>query len=143
VIVGINGAKVNTAPELQEQIGRKRPGDIVDVEIIKNRSGNTSIVKTSPSEEALMDKLGVDLESLSSSEARKFDLEGGVRINQIREGVVKSNTNIKEGFIITKASDQNIKSVRDLSNALQNKRSRGVMLEGVYPGEVYYYAFGM
>lgn len=157
VIVGVNGTTVNTAPELQEQIGQKRPGDIVSVDIIrdgrsrsvkvplKNKNGNTSVVTTSPSEDALMEQLGIEMENLSASEANRMDLSGGVRITQIRDGLVKSNTNIQEGFVITKAAEREVKSIRELSSVLQNKRSRGVMLEGVYPGDptVYYYAFGM
>ena len=157
VIIGVNGATVNTAPELQEQIGRKRPGDIVDVEVIRdgrnrkvkvplrNRNGNTEIVRNSPVADDLMNQLGVELENLSESEARRLDLQGGVKVVDIEDGVLKNNTNIQEGFIITKAADQEVRSVRELTNALTNKKSRGVMLEGVYPGDptVYYYAFGM
>jgi len=35
VITGVNGQKVKTTPELQELVGRLRPGDIADLEIIR------------------------------------------------------------------------------------------------------------
>ncbi len=36
VIVGVNGIKTNSIPELQEQIARFRPGDSVSIEIIRH-----------------------------------------------------------------------------------------------------------
>lgn len=42
VIVAVNGRKVRNAPELQELVGRNRPGD--EVELTINRKGNKRII---------------------------------------------------------------------------------------------------
>ncbi len=43
VITGVNSVKVNSAPELQEQVGTKRPGDIVILNV--NRRGKEKEIK--------------------------------------------------------------------------------------------------
>jgi len=155
VIISVNGIAVKTAPELQEQIGRKRPGDVIDVEVmrdgkiknidvpLRNRRGTTEVVTTSIKSDELMDRLGVDFETIATSTASKLDLEGGVEILQINEGIIKRNTDIREGFIITKAAGRSIKTSQDLVRALDAQG--GIMIEGVYPGDptVYFYAFGL
>lgn len=43
VITGVNGVNVTSAPELQEQVGTKRPGDIVLLDV--NRRGKEKTIK--------------------------------------------------------------------------------------------------
>jgi len=43
VITGVNGTSVSSAPELQEQVGTKRPGDIVLLDV--NRRGKEKTIK--------------------------------------------------------------------------------------------------
>ncbi len=63
---------------------------------------------------------------------------------QLGHGKLASQTDLREGFIITKVDGKPVKSTEDLSAALYEKQG-GVMLEGVYPDRpgTYYYAFGM
>ena len=65
-------------------------------------------------------------------------------VSGLRKGKLRSSTDIKEGFIITKIDNKKIKNLSDLKTALLDKEG-GVMLEGTYPDYpgVYYYAFGM
>jgi hypothetical protein len=67
-----------------------------------------------------------------------------VIVKELQNGVLKSQTDMKEGFIITGANKVKIKSVDDLKKELKDAKG-GVMLEGVYenyPGIVFY-AFGL
>jgi serine protease Do len=84
------------------------------------------------------------LEDLDQRTAQKLNIEGGVRVNKLYPGKLRQQTQMKEGFIITKLNQQTIRSVDQLIELLQNYEG-GVMLEGVYediPG-TYYYAFGL
>ena len=59
-------------------------------------------------------------------------------------GALRKNSNMREGFIITKVDGQPVATVDELVKVLEQKEG-GVLLEGVYedlPGE-YYYALGM
>lgn len=154
VIIGVNGAEVKTSPELQALIAQHRPGDRVEVKV--NRNGNikvfTVVLNNREGGKSLMEKehkevlavLGADFETLPSKEAKKLDIDGGVKVTKLYAGKLRKYTDMRQGFIITKVDGQKVKSVDDLAKALRNKKG-GVMLEGVYediPGR-YYYAFGM
>ena len=155
VIVKVDDIAVKSSPELQEQIGRHRPGDKVKVTInrkgkerdiyvtLKNRVGNTNIV-TDDDNSMILKALGVELEDLSPSEAQRYRLRGGVRVSKLKNGLLKKQTGIREGFIIFKIDGQAIKSVADMNKILANKEG-GVLIEGIYPGDPtsYFYGFGM
>ena len=50
---------------------------------------------------------------------------------------------VREGLIITKINNQEIHSVSDIKNIIENVDG-GVYIEGIYPdGLIAYYAFGM
>jgi len=155
IITKIDETPVKTVPQLQEMIGRKRPGDEVKLTILrdgkektlnmtlKNRDNKKEVVKKSP--DNVLDVLGVELESIDEKTAKKLNVSGGVKVKDISSGKIRMNTDMREGFIITKVDRQTVKSVDDINNILKDKKG-GVMLEGIYetaPNSVYYYAFGM
>ena len=92
----------------------------------------------------MQSNLGVELLSLDKEEAQSLNIEGGVKISKLYPGKLKSQTNIREGFIITKVNTKPVKTVEELTNILQ-KTTGGVMLEGIYENnsEEQYYAFGL
>jgi len=158
VIVSVDGKRIKNAPELQEVIGQKRPGDNVNIKVnrrgkektiavpLKNQEGNTTrtTAKTSPSSANLLNRLGVEVADLSSNQLSRLDINGGVLISDIMPGVISSETSMKEGFVVLRVNDKPVKSSREFVTSLSNKRG-GIMLEGIYPGDptLYYYAFGL
>ncbi|MDX1478801.1 MAG: Do family serine endopeptidase [Saprospiraceae bacterium] len=154
VILSVNGQGVQTSPQLQEIIARHRPGDVVTVEIdrkgkirtfditLNNRRGNTEVVKKEHKD--LITVLGAELETLDQETADRLDIKGGVRVTELYAGKLRRNTNLREGFVITRVDGREVTSVEDLMSHLEGKEG-GVMLEGVYPDlpGVHYYAFGM
>ncbi len=163
VILEINRKLVKSSSELQEAIGRKRPGDKVKVTIYRNgkekvldvilrdENGKTRISSTktdrpsaNSSNKKIYSNIGIELKELSREEKQKFNIQSGVMITDILKGKVSDYTDAQEGFIITKINNQVITSLRDVERALSNSNG-GVLLEGEYPGfsEKYYYGFGL
>lgn len=155
VIVAVDDVPVSSSPSLQEQIARHRPGDKVKITVnrkgeqksfqvtLNNRSGNVALVEKPKLDDTMM-QLGAEFKTLDDKTADKLDIDGGVKVVKIGPGKLRKNTQMQEGFIITKVDGRNVTSVEDLQKALDGKKG-GVMLEGVYedlPGE-YYYAFGL
>ena len=152
VIISINGIKTSTMPELQEQIGRYRPGNSIEVEYIrKGRKSKTNITLKNKSndtaatfdndEDDLLKDLGFELRNLTGSEARRLKVEGVKVLSIYRDSKIE-RTNMDPGFIITKVDDKKVKNMDDLLEYLKTANGK-IMLEGVYenyPGE-YYYAF--
>lgn len=141
IVTKINGVGVSSGPELQEQVTRYKPGDKISLTytrggkettvplVLKNKAGNTQIVKTT----GIIDKLGAELVAIDNKTAAANQIGGGVMVKKISEGLLK-RTRMQEGFIITSVNDQEIRSVADLDKILSINKGRKVKIEGVYPG---------
>lgn len=152
VIISINSKKVSTMPQLQEQIGRYRPGDVVttrfyrngnlkEVNItLKNRNNSIALSTANPNNSLLVD-LGFELRELLPSEKRRMKIEG-VKVISIFRGSKIERTEMDPDYVITKVNDRRVASVDDVIKEL-GKANDKVLLEGFYenyPGE-YYYTF--
>ncbi|MEP7264062.1 MAG: Do family serine endopeptidase [Bacteroidota bacterium] len=151
IITKINGTTVKSSPELQELVGRYRPGDKIAVTVLRgndeknftvtlrNKEGNTDVTKN---EADVVNSLGAELTQATSQEKSKLGIDGGVKIKELNTGKLR-NAGLKEGFIITSIDNKKVGSVDDVTSYLQNKKG-GVLIEGVYPnGMRAYYGFGM
>lgn len=148
VIRKINDFPVQSSSDIEEQISRYKPGDKVNVTYerngalttavvtLKNNAGNYEIVKA----DAMIDKLGADLVTLDSKQAKTYGLAGGVVVRKINQGgAIDDQTRMRDGFIITKANGKTVKSVEELRSVIGD--TKNVQIEGVYPGynEVFEY----
>ncbi|MDR0969386.1 MAG: trypsin-like peptidase domain-containing protein [Lentimicrobiaceae bacterium] len=142
VITSVNGVSVNTIAQLQETIGQYRPGDKVDVAILrnnkpltyrlelKNQDGNTEV--NARAEMFFDEDLGIRLEVLSAHEQQKLNISGGLKVVEIREGLFKRG-GINTGFIITKINGKKVDSKNSFESALNQKQQNRTRIEGMYP----------
>lgn len=150
VIISINGIKVNSVSELQEQISKYRPKDEVKVLIrrngnlkqfdvvLRNMQGSTEIVRT----DEIIEVLGASFETLNSADKQRLGISNGVRITDLKPGKFMK-VGIKKGFVVTSVNKKPVDSVKDISDILRGVDG-GVIIEGVYnDGSKSYYAFGM
>jgi len=136
----LNGVSVNSGPELQEQIVNYKPGDKVAITytrdgkehvvnvIMKNKIGNTSVVKTT----SMIEKLGADFDNVDKKTAASNEITGGVVVKKIRDGAIK-NSRLQEGFIITSINGTEVKNLEDMKAVLAGAKGT-VYLDGIYPG---------
>ena len=150
IITKFDGQNVNTVAELQEQVGRHRPGDKVNVTylrsgkestvavVLKNASGNTNVVTAEMSSNKVF---GATLESLTQSEMRNIDFDYGLKVVDIDDGKFK-DIGIKKGYIILSI---NGKKVRNLTE-VQQSTSNGSTLKSIggmqSDGTLFNYQFG-
>ncbi len=154
VIVKVDETPIVKSADLLEKIGTHRPGDNVDVVInrkgkeftysvtLANQKGMKKLVEKEKLD--VLDVLGATVENLDANTAKKLGIEGGAVVKELQNGVLKSQTDMREGFIITGVNKTKIGSVEDLRKELKNAKG-GIMLEGIYenyPGTVFY-AFGL
>jgi Do/DeqQ family serine protease len=159
VITHINGTRVESSPELQELVGRYRPGDAISVEFLRNnktleesvvlktRDNSTSLISRKEADEvsAVLTRLGGVFENLTPEEASDIGIRGGVRVKKIKDGILSENTQMRPGFVITKVNNRPVYSVQELEEILSGYTGDGVLVEGRYPDQngTRYYAFGM
>lgn len=156
VIVKMEGQPLDSDAQMREIIGRRRPGDVVNVTVnrdgterdfkveLRNRNGGRDVIKKSDITAAntSLSTLGASFEELSAQEAKQLGVTGGVRVKKITDGKL-AETDIEEGFIIVKANGKNVKTTKDLQAIMSTvKEGEGLMLIGMYPNSsrMYYYA---
>ena len=150
VILSIDGEVVNTVPELQEKIGKHRPGDKLNILVkdsgkkrqitvtLRNKRGTTQLVKA----DEIPQLLGAELRSVPDNISAKLGIRNGVQVIKLSKGSLKEG-GVREGYIITKANRVPISSVDDLRRVLTMVED-GLFLTGIYPnGRVVYYGINI
>ncbi len=154
VIIKIENNPVKNVAELQEQIGKYRPGDKVNVVVIrdskevtipvvlKNKDGNLEVVKKERRESMSLAMLGASFETITKEEMKKLGILNGLKVVKLENGKLAA-AGIKPGFIITSIDKKKVNDINDLETALKG-RNGGVLIEGVYTNGIKaYYGFGL
>ncbi len=150
VIVKFDGLDVNSVGELQEQVGKHRPGDKTTVTylrngkestasiVLKNASGNTEVVTQDMTEDTAY---GAKMEPLSSSDKRKYDVEYGVKVTNPGDGKF-GDIGMPKGFIILTINGKKVQSPADVKKYSSNETNLK-SIGGIQPdGTILNYQFG-
>lgn len=147
-ITKVNGNVVSTSAELAEQIARMKPGDKVNITYMRGQSEKNVTVTLkgkmgsfASQDAAVIESFGAEFQGLSKDQAKELKIDGGVQVTHINDdGIIGSQTNMKDGFVITRIGSVPVKTVDDLKAAL-NKQGNNFQIEGIYPGssDTYYY----
>lgn len=150
VILKFDGIDVNTMSELQEQLGKHRPGDKATVTyfrsgketaipvVLKNQAGNTSVVTAAMEGDIVF---GARLASLGSSEKNSMDVNYGVKVVEVNEGKFK-DIGMARGYIILSVNGKKVKTPADVREFTNNEKSLK-SIGGVQPdGTILNYQFG-
>lgn len=156
IIIGIDGKSVNNVANLQELVARKRPGDKIEVEYIrdgktsktsatlKNFAGDTEIVKREVPKTYTFE--GLQFEDVKEDLKASLEISGGA--------VIKQNGNedwrkagARNGFIITSVisdSGRNrISNAQEMIDFLENTKGEELVILGMFPdGTEYYFEIG-
>jgi len=156
IINNVNGVSVTSSAELQEQVGRYRPGDKITVTVVrgdseeklkvelKNSQGNYGVVSSTDSD----DTLGATFKEIDAKTKDKLGLDYGIEIKSLSKGKL-AEQGIKPGFIILKINNQTIRSAEDVKAAFDaainnGEQEKALFIAGVYPnGKVVYYAINL
>ena len=141
IIKSINGSSVTLASELQELVTRYKPSDKISVvysrngkeftssATLKNKIGNFDIVKQ---DNSMLSKLGADFVTLDAKKAKEFGVPGGVIVKKINDGALKDQTRMRDGFVIVRVNDKDVKNMDELDKAIG--QSKSITISGFYPG---------
>ena len=147
IITKINGTAVTSSPELQEQIAKYKPNDKITITLkrdnkdltlnatLKAKLGNTDLASSKAAE-----KLGGKLETVDKSTAEKNEIDGGVVVKELGNGIL-GKSRVEKGFVITHVNDQPVKNTEEFYEALKKLTGATVKLSGIYPGFFGNYAF--
>ena len=153
VILKIGTKEVNSVAELQEEIGKRRPGDKVSLTIrgkngneeikelvLRNQDGETKLV--SKEEIAKNVALGATFLELTSKDRKELNISNGVKIGTLTSGKLKS-IGLLPGMVITKVNNEPVETVEQLTTKL-NGGNKGILLEVLSEsGKKEYFGFGL
>jgi S1-C subfamily serine protease len=138
IILKIGNKDVNSVASLQEEIGKRRPGDKVSLTIrkkdgeevvkellLRNKDGETTLMTKEEIKKNFA--LGATFTELTAKEKKELNISYGVKVSSIGTGKLKS-IGLKEGTIITKVNNEPVETVEQLTSKL-NSINRGILLE--------------
>ncbi len=143
VITRIHNAQISSLSELQEQLSRFRPGDKIDVTIIRNErdmtipvelkslDNTTKLVKKSELLSKSAMALGAEFREMDKEDLAQLRLENGVRVDKVNPGKL-SQVGIQPGFIVTSIDKKRVNTVNDINKYLEDKGGM-IQIEGFYP----------
>ena len=142
VIISLNGKKVRTMAEMKGYLAKMRPGDKVQVTVVrkekeqtftitlKNAQGNTKVVQ-----KVDMQILGAAFREVPAELKRQLNLGYGVQVTGVSSGRM-ADSGIRKGFIILKANSKQLRTVEDLENVMKaasQSPDQVLFMTGVYP----------
>ncbi len=149
VVIRIDDQPVASRSDFEELISYRSPGDALRITyrrdqtektaelVLTNREGTTELLRRSI---YTSEPLGADLEMISKVETGVLKVPSGVRIRQLRSGLLR-RLGIDPDFVITHVNQRLIESPEELEDILTRIRGK-VYVEGVNPqGRKGYYTY--
>ena len=140
ILTKINNTAISSGAEMQGLISRQKPGDKLPVTYLrsgkentvivtlKNKAGNFDVVKA----DVVLELLGGDFTTLDPRKAKEYGVAGGVIVKKINGGALNDQTRMKDGFIILKINEKEVKSVEEMKIVIGTNKS--ITISGFYPG---------
>ena len=144
VIVKFDGKNTDTTAELQEQVGKKRPGDKVQVVVLRNErrlnydlvlkniEGGLDVVKAGENSGIIY---GVRLEPMTMAERNEYKITNGMKVTRVQNGRFE-DLGIREGYVIFEVNGKDINSYEDIKEATNDgtelRSLKGLQSNGTY-----------
>ena len=143
IIVGVDGTHVKNYSDIPRQISFAKPGSTVKLTVIRNKKeitvpvtvgvadGKTNTLKAgeesdTPKAEAKAGKLGVSVRPLTAKEAKKAGTSGLLVGNATGAA---ASAGIASGDVIVAVNGQPVKTVSDLSKAIEGKKQIAILVQ--------------
>jgi Do/DeqQ family serine protease len=149
VILGLNDVRLKRTPELQELVGRFRPGQELTVEywrqgkkyktrvVLKDSRNTTSVARVAGDE--LQDDIGIELRDVNKEEQRVLRMPGAL-VTSVKRGSIVYDTNMQPGFLITSVNGNRVNNAAEAIDAIK-RAYNSLALDGYYEGEPDLYSY--
>ena len=153
VILEVDGREVNKPNQLQSYIATRRAGTEVELLIYRDGKNIKRTVTLKPREkdssekiasskskkekkrseneiaEVNFDKLGLSVTDLSASMAKKYKVEDGILIKEVKKFSKAANQRLFEGLVIVEVDKKTISSVSDFEDIVESKNGNAILLK--------------
>ena len=130
IITAIDGMPIKNFATLSGIIGEKRPGDQVNVTILRDGASKNFTVKLKDSkgntklktkeDMSVSEKLGASFKELTDRQKVNYGLDSGVVVTDMDDNGKLASIGIQEGYIIMQINDKPVNSESDIEKILKN-----------------------
>ncbi len=157
IIKKVDGVEIYDSPDLQEKIGRLRPGDKVSLAVLKS-DGNTKNVNVTLRAESgsavaanksnagkptgvSLSKLGATFSPASAAVKAKYGVKEGVIVTGVEAGKLFDYWDVRKGLLITSINGKSVNSTEDVEKALVQSPNGRTTISGVNENGTYTFSF--
>ncbi|WP_026897629.1 Do family serine endopeptidase [Daejeonella oryzae] len=144
ILTKVNGTTITSSSDLQEMVGRLRPGDKVQLAYLRDgKERNTTVVlkgeesvKTagnSRSAEVVKKNLGASFAPLNETLKKKYKINSGLIVTQVRPGGFFDQIELPEGTIIVSINGKAITKVEDIESAISSGKNNMATINAITP----------
>jgi serine protease Do len=134
IILKFDGQSVDVSSDLPPLVGSTRPGDTVDVELLRNRENLTLMVtirelkenRSSTGRQTSDDKakmLGLSLRSMTDTELGEYGVENGLLVTEVDADGVAAAAGIAVGDVLMSYNNTTVSGLSDLRELIENSES--------------------
>ena len=134
VIVKIEEVKITKFSDLKGQLNAKRPGDAIQVTVLRGEEYLTKTVVLTENKTLHVNFLGFSVEKLSKEDAKKYKLKLGVKIVNIKNPEL-TDVGVKEGDILLDINNVEVTSVEQVDKLLKENSRHGYLKLGILNAE--------
>lgn len=131
IIIKMDNVKIANFSDLQGFLGSKRPGDIVEVLILRDEQPKTISLKLKNQfgkyefeTSDFSDYFIGELTPISKSDANRFDINYGVKIVNLKNKSIEQTYGISNGDIILAVEDQKVSDSQEVDQLLKKHQNK-------------------
>jgi serine protease Do len=140
IILRFDDAGIKDRAVFDELLAYKRPGEKARLDVLRkgkvekitinlvNSEGEAELLKNTL---IVSESLGASFKSLSKVDKQYFGIDYGVRVSNIRDGMMK-NLNVPNGFIILRVNNVRFDEAQELVDVLENSKG-WISVKGITP----------
>lgn len=146
IIKKLNGDEVLTSAELQERVGRMRPGDKVTLSVLRDgkmRDFNLTLkgaddIKIASSENnvaasEVLNSLGATFSPIKEADKKKYGISTGVEVTSVSAGKLFDMYEVPKGTIITSINGRGVNNINQVNAALAATKGNMLSIQGISP----------
>lgn len=159
IIKKIDGVEIYDSPDLQEKIGRLRPGDKVALGILRADGSTKNVSVTLKPESsvtlasstaaakptgATVSKLGASFAPASEADKAKYaryGVKNGVVVTKVEAGGLFDYFDVSEGLLITKVNGKPVNNAADIEKSLPTSSNGKTTIEGYNRNGLFTFSF--
>ena len=144
ILTKVNGNRINYSSDLQEMVGRLRPGDKVqlaylregkerNVSVTLKGEGSVKSANNSRSAEVVKKNLGATFAPLTDLQKKKYKINSGLVVTQVRPDGFFDQIELPRGTIIVSINGRPINKTEDIEAAIASGKNNMATINAITP----------